>query len=77
MGLVVLRGAIRGESAGNVAIEAIIAMAIFALVGAAAGWISDRLVRDAVEQAFRSRVEWYRKVLEDAGHAEQESSDDS
>lgn len=68
MGLVVLRGAIQGELASSVAIEAIMAMLVFAVVGGVAGWIADYLVRDSLERMFRSRVDWYRKGMIDAGH---------
>jgi len=76
MGLVVLRGAIRGEAAGDVAIEAIVALAVFAAIGGVAGWITDYLVRDAVEQQFRTRVDWYRQGLIDSGYTEQGSPKD-
>ena len=75
MGLVVLRGAINRELAGNVAIEAIIAMFVFMCVGSVAGWISDYLVRDSLERVFRARVDWYRKGLIDAGLIEPETND--
>lgn len=65
MGLVALRGAIFGEPTGSVALEAITAMAVFTVIGGVAGWIADTLVRDAVERAFRKRVEWYREGLGD------------
>jgi hypothetical protein len=71
MGLVALRGAVLGEPTGSVALEAITAMAVFAVVGGMVGWIADTLVRDAVEQAFRKRVEWYREGLSDAGLLEE------
>ena len=73
MGLVVLRGAIRGELAGHVAIEAIVAMLLFACVGGIAGWIADQLVRDSLERMFRARVQWYRKGMLDAGYIESDS----
>jgi hypothetical protein len=76
MGLVVLRGAIFGEPAGNVALEAITAMAVFAVIGGASGWIADFLVRDAVEQAFRKRVDWYREGLIDTELTEEGSPRD-
>ena len=76
MGLVVLRGAIRGELAGPVALEAIMAMMVFACVGSVAGWIADYLIRDALETLFRKRVDWYRQGLIDAGYIEQDSSTD-
>ena len=75
MGLVVLRGAINGELAGHVAVESIIALIAFMCIGMAAGWIADYLVRDALESAFRSRVDWYRKGLVEAGLADQETED--
>lgn len=76
MGLVVLRGAICGELADEVALEAILAMVTFAGIGAVAGWIADHLVRDSTESLFRSRVDWYRKGLIDAGYIEEESAKD-
>lgn len=60
MGLVVLRGAIRGELAASVAEEAIIALIVFLGIGAIAGAIVDYLIRDAVENLYRKRVQWYR-----------------
>lgn len=76
MGLVVLRGAICGELADEVAREAILAMAVFAGVGAVAGWIADQLVRDSMENLFRERVDWYRQGLIDANYTEEESAKD-
>lgn len=75
MGLVVLRGAINGELAGNVAVEAIIAMIVFMGIGSVAGWISDYLVRDSLERVFRARVDWYREGLVDAGFIDSEIND--
>lgn len=77
MGVVVLRGALYGEAAGEVALEAIFALAVFAVIGGVAGWIADYLVRDAVEQSFRKRVDWYRQGLIDAGYEEQGSPKDT
>lgn len=76
MGLVALRGAVLGEPTASVALEAITAMAVFAVLGGLVGWIADSLVRDAVEQAFRKRVEWYREALSDAGLTEEGSMHD-
>lgn len=76
MGLVALRGAILGEHAESVALEAIKAMAVFTVIGGLVGWVADTLVRDAVEQAFRKRVEWYREGLSDAGLIEESSKRD-
>jgi len=77
MGLVVFRGVILGEFAANVAKEAILALLVFSGVGAVAGWIADYLVRDATERKFRTRLEWYRQGLIDAGYVESNSSQDS
>ena len=77
MGLVVLRGAVNGELASNVAMEAIFAMLVFACVGWVAGWIADYLVRDALERVFRARVDWYREGLVEAGLVETDSTSDS
>ena len=76
MGLVVLRGAVQGELAGNVAKEAIVALLVFACVGAVAGWICDYLVRQTLEDLFRRRVDWYRQGLIDAGYIKAETSRD-
>ena len=76
MGLVAFRGAILGEPTGSVALEAITAMAVFAVVGGMAGWIADVLVRDAVERAFRKRVEWYQEGLSDMEFIEKGSTRD-
>jgi hypothetical protein len=76
MGLVALRGAVLGEAAGDVAIEAIMAMFVFAGVGAGAGWIADILVRDSLEGLFRKRVDWYRQGLIDSESITGDSSKD-
>jgi hypothetical protein len=76
MGLVVLRGAVCGELAGEIALEAIFAMLVFAAIGATAGWIADQLVRDSMENLFRARVDWYRRGLIDAGYIKEESVQD-
>ena len=76
MGLVVLRGAILGELAADVAMEAIKAMLVFACVGGVAGWIADYLVRDSLERTFRSRVDWYRNGMIEAGYFKADSSGD-
>ncbi len=75
MGLVVFRGAILGELAGAVAAEAIVAMLAFAVVGWAAGWIADYLIRDALEDLFRKRVDWYREGLVDLASSEADPAD--
>ena len=76
MGLVVLRGAIHGELAASVAMVAIMAMLVFSCVGGVAGWIADYLVRDSLERMFRSRVDWYREGMIDAGYLNADSSRD-
>ena len=77
MGIVGIRGAFFGESAESVAKEAIVALVVFAGVGAVAGWVAEYLVRHSVEQMFRSRIDWYRKELIEAGHLKSSSSQDS
>jgi hypothetical protein len=72
MGLVVLRGAIRGQLAESVATESIIAMLVFMCIGGVAGWIMDHLVRDSLKRMFHERVEWYRQGMIDAGYLEQD-----
>ena len=76
MGLVVLRGAIHGEFAANVAMEAITALLVFICVGGIAGWIADHLVRDSLERMFRARVDWYRKGMIEAGFIEPDQNED-
>ena len=73
MGMVVLRGAIQGEHAGSVAVEAMVALCVFMVVGAIAGWIADYLVRDALERMFRARIEWYRQGMKEAGYIEDDT----
>ncbi len=71
-----MRGALRGELAGQVAMEAIVAMLAFTVLGAVSGWIADHLVRDAMENLFRRRVDWYRQGLADTAQSEEDSSSD-
>jgi hypothetical protein len=59
MALVLLRGAMNQELAVEVAVEAIMALGLFAGVGAIAGAIVDYLVRDDLERQYRRRVAWY------------------
>lgn len=75
MGLVVLRGVLDGALAAGVAVDATVALIIYTGIGAVAGWIADHLVRDALERIFRSRVEWYRNGLAQAGLTESTSND--
>jgi hypothetical protein len=74
MATVMMRGALMRESVNDVALESILALIVFMVIGAIAGWIADYLIRDAVETAFRKRVEWFRKGLEDAGYLEGEAN---
>jgi hypothetical protein len=67
MAIVALRGAAGGEPIEVVTAEAIVAMMVFAVVGYVAGWIADYLVRDSLEQNFRTRMDWYRKGLVELG----------
>lgn len=73
MATVMLRGALMREDVNDVALESILALVVFMVIGAVAGWITDYLIRDAVEAGFRKRVEWFRKGLEDAGYIEGET----
>jgi len=59
MALVSLRGAVRNELAAEVALEAILALGIFAIAGAVAGAIADYLIRDDLERQYRRKVAWY------------------
>ncbi len=76
MGLVFLRGVLHRELAGQVAMEAVVAMLLFMGIGFIAGWIADYLVRDAVESTFRARVHWYRKGMIEAGYIEPDQTTD-
>ncbi|MDA8745615.1 hypothetical protein N9N28_13365 [Rubripirellula amarantea] len=67
MAMVAIRGALHRELASEVAMEAMVAMFVFAMVGYVAGQIADYLVRDSLEQSFRARVHWYREGLVKAG----------
>lgn len=62
------------QNASDVALESIVALGVFMVIGAVAGWIADYLVRDAVETGFRKRVDWYRKGLIDAGYNDGETA---
>ena len=77
MGLVVFRGAIRGKLAGAVAVEAILVLMVFAAVGGAAGWIADYLIRDALRDLFKKRVDWYRQGLIDMASDEADPAEGS
>ncbi len=74
MATVMIRGALMRQNASNVALESIVALGVFMIIGAVAGWITDYLIRDAVETGFRKRVDWYRKGLSDAGYSEGKTS---
>jgi len=76
MSLVAVRGVYRQELAGVVAKEAILAMIVFMVVGAIAGWIADHLIRDSTERLFRARVRWYRKGMIEAGYIEPDPPQD-
>lgn len=67
MAVVMARGALQRENVNDVAVESILALFAFMLIGATAGWIMDYVIRDAVETLFRNRVDWYRKGLIDTG----------
>ncbi len=75
MGLVVFRGAIRGELAGAVAVEAIFALMVFAVIGGVAGWIADYLIRDALETLFRKQVARYHQGPIDVASDEAEPAE--
>lgn len=64
MAVTVIRGALGGQAAGDVIGQAVVAMILFAIGGAAAGWVLDTLVRDSVRSRFSSRVDWYREGWE-------------
>jgi hypothetical protein len=74
MATVMMRGALMRENVNDVAVESILALIVFMMIGAIAGWIADYLIRDAVETAFRKRVDWFRKELGDAGYLEGEAN---
>ncbi|TWU42157.1 hypothetical protein Poly41_04530 [Novipirellula artificiosorum] len=77
MALVVVRGALFGELADQVASEAIMALLVFTAIGWIAGWIADYLVRDAVEVSFRRRVDWYRQGVAESVRLENKPSEES
>lgn len=76
MGLVVLRGAIHGELAAGVAEEAIMTLIVYLGIGAIAGAIADYLIRDAVENLYRERVQWYRDGVEKINRDSTATSDE-
>jgi hypothetical protein len=59
MAVVALRGAVQRELAADVAVEAIMALGLFAILGGIAGAIADYLVRNDLETQYRRRVAWY------------------
>jgi len=59
MSLVLVRGALRREFVDEVAVESMIALVLFAVIGGLAGAIADYLVRDDLERQYRRRVAWY------------------
>ncbi|MEM6979979.1 MAG: hypothetical protein AAF539_09955 [Planctomycetota bacterium] len=65
MGLVILRGAVHGELAAAVAGEAISMLIVFLIIGGLAGAIVEYLVRDALEDLYRKRVQWYREGVQE------------
>ncbi|MFG0262729.1 MAG: hypothetical protein ACF788_10095 [Novipirellula sp. JB048] len=77
MALVVVRGVIFGEFADRVALEAMVALLMFSVFGWVAGWISEQIVRDSTEAAFRQRVEWYRQGIIDTAPQQDKSSQES
>ncbi len=64
MALVSIRGAMAGELAETVAIESVIALVVFAILGGIAGAVMDYLVRSNLEEQYRRRVAWYRQERE-------------
>lgn len=70
MCLVAFRGVLHRELASHVAMEAIVSMLLFMGIGFVAGWITDYLVRDAIEHAFRARVRWFKEGMIEAGYIE-------
>ena len=75
MALVILRGIVRNEHAGDVTIEAVVVLMIFAVIGAMAGWIAEHLVCGDVEKMFRKRVDWYRQGVIEATALTDESQE--
>ena len=76
MFVVAVRGAIWNQQIASVAKDAMAALLLFTLLGAIAGWIAEYLIRDSLERTFRSRVDWYRQGLIDAGSEKASSADD-
>lgn len=65
MFVVAIRGAIWGQQIDSVAKDAMVALLLFTAMGAVAAWIAEYLIKDTLERAFRSRVDWYRQGIED------------
>jgi len=63
--IVVCRGAIGGELVPDVIPQAIIALAVFSILGGISGAIADHLVKQDTELRYRQRVAWYRSRLEE------------
>ena len=76
MFVVAARGAIWGQPITSVAKDAMVALLLFTVLGAIAGWIAEYLIRDSLERTFRNRVDWYRQGLIEAGSEETSSVDD-
>ena len=65
MFVVAIRGAMGGQQIDSVAKDAVVALLLFAVMGAVAGWIAEYLIRDSLERSFKNRVEWYRQGIID------------
>ncbi len=76
MFVVAVRGAIGGQQIDSVAKDAMVALLLFTAMGAVAGWIAEYLIRDSLERAFRSRVDWYREGLGEATREKPSPTDD-
>ena len=76
MFVVVVRGVLWGQHVTAVVQEAIVVLVLFTLFGALAGYIADYLLRDCLESAFRSRVQWYRDGINAAEQEEKRSIND-
>ena len=76
LALVILQGMLRGTPATDVLFDSILAMAIFMVVGACAGWIIDHLIQATLEEQFRHRLSEYRNERASDGKREGEPAAD-
>ncbi len=64
MALVACRGAVQNGYVSTVAVDSVVALVVFSLLGGIVGAIADHLVRTNLELDYRRRVAWYREERE-------------